>query len=610
MERGVQSGVYNLDYLNDVMKEFQIRVKDGSKTTSDAFAELSNETQKVWKDFLDGKATVADVAYAVVGELKSMDDQVMANQVGVSLFGTKWEDLESKAMYAMLGSKEAMEGFEGATQKASDAVEQTFGQRWESFTRTAASSLELSPFVQQMILIFGALAVAIGPALIIFGQIVSALGALIPLFTSGGAAATVFEAVISALSGPIGIVVAAITGLIAIGVALYKNWDEVSAFLKGIWEGIKEAATIVFSAISDYLITKWEEVKTITEVVWNGISTFFSTVWEGIKNIFNTVVEIIKQTMEIYWNSMGEGIRLVWDGIKQYFEAVWELIKNVFLGALLIIIDLLTGNWEDAKKHTEQIWENTKNALLSIWEAIQNIFSGVLEAISGYITTTWDNIKNTTSTVFTTVKNSISTIWNNIKTFVRDTVANIVTTVTNKFAELKNAVTEKMQLVKTTIEDLWNEAQRFFENIDLFQIGKDIIQGLIDGIGSMAEAVWRKVKEIAEGIKETIMKALDIHSPSRVTMSYGVNIGEGLVIGMEKMIEKVYSMSAKLADSVINAQEMLNYNANRLAQGNVSYVNNSVNNSRTFAPVINNYGVSNNDIAIERTLRRLALKYN
>ncbi|MEK4495090.1 phage tail tape measure protein [Ureibacillus sp. FSL W8-0352] len=640
LERGVKSGVYNLDYMNDVMKEFQIRVKDGSKTTSDAFAELSSQTQKVWKDFLDGKATVADVAYAVVGELKSMDDQVLANQIGVGLFGTKWEDLESKAMYAMLGSKEAMEGFEGATQKASDAVEQTFGQRWESFTRTAASSLEplgntlldlaeqwlpkiagalesvsnwfaeLSPFVQQMILIFGALVVAIGPALVIFGQIVSALGALIPLFTSGGAAAPVFGAVISALSGPIGIVVAAIAGLIAIGVALYKNWDEVSAFLKGIWEGIKEAATIVFSAISDYLITKWEEVKTITEVVWNGISTFFSTVWEGIKNIFNTVVEIIKQTMEIYWNSMGEGIRLVWEGIKQYFEGVWELIKNVFLGALLIIIDLLTGNWEDAKKHTEQIWENIKNALLSIWEAIQNIFSGVLEAISGYITTTWDNIKNTTSTVFTTVKNSISTIWNNIKTFVRDTVANIVTTVTNKFAELKNAVTEKMQLVKTTIEDLWNEAQRFFENIDLFQIGKDIIQGLIDGIGSMAEAVWRKVKEIAEGIKETIMKALDIHSPSRVTMSYGVNIGEGLVIGMEKMIEKVYSMSAKLADSVINAQEMLNYNANRLAQGNVSYVNNSVNNSRTFAPVINNYGVSNNDIAIERTLRRLALKYN
>lgn len=87
LERGVQSGVYNLDYLNDVMKEFQIRVKDGSKTTSDAFAELSNETQKVWKDFLDGKATVADVAYAVVGELKSMDDQVMANQIGVGLFG-------------------------------------------------------------------------------------------------------------------------------------------------------------------------------------------------------------------------------------------------------------------------------------------------------------------------------------------------------------------------------------------------------------------------------------------------------------------------------------------------------------------------------------------
>lgn len=43
-----------------------------------------------------------------------MDDQVAANQLAVALFGTKWEDLESTAMYAMLGSTDAMEGFEGA----------------------------------------------------------------------------------------------------------------------------------------------------------------------------------------------------------------------------------------------------------------------------------------------------------------------------------------------------------------------------------------------------------------------------------------------------------------------------------------------------------------
>lgn len=84
---GSKNGAYNLDYVNDVMKEFQIRIKDGSKSTSDAMGEMSEGTQKVWKSFLEGKSTVKDVNNVVLNELKGMDDQVAANQLGVALYG-------------------------------------------------------------------------------------------------------------------------------------------------------------------------------------------------------------------------------------------------------------------------------------------------------------------------------------------------------------------------------------------------------------------------------------------------------------------------------------------------------------------------------------------
>lgn len=78
---GSQNGAYNLDYVNDVMKEFQIRVKDGSKSTSDAMGEMSKGTQKVWQEFLKGKGTVKDVFNAVLNELKTSDDQIKVNQL-------------------------------------------------------------------------------------------------------------------------------------------------------------------------------------------------------------------------------------------------------------------------------------------------------------------------------------------------------------------------------------------------------------------------------------------------------------------------------------------------------------------------------------------------
>lgn len=87
LSNGVENGAYNLDFINDSVKEFGIRIADGSKTTSDAMGEMSSSTQKVWQDFNNGKATVKDVMNAVLPELEGMDDQVAANQLGVDLFG-------------------------------------------------------------------------------------------------------------------------------------------------------------------------------------------------------------------------------------------------------------------------------------------------------------------------------------------------------------------------------------------------------------------------------------------------------------------------------------------------------------------------------------------
>lgn len=87
LSNGTKDGSYNLDYINDLVKEFGIRVQDGSKGVSDGFGELSKETQGVWAAFNDGKATTADVFNAVLGDLSKMDDKVKANQIGVALFG-------------------------------------------------------------------------------------------------------------------------------------------------------------------------------------------------------------------------------------------------------------------------------------------------------------------------------------------------------------------------------------------------------------------------------------------------------------------------------------------------------------------------------------------
>lgn len=328
LERGAQSGVYNLDYVNDVMKEFQIRVKDGSKSTNEAMKEMSSGTQKVWKNFLKGKGTVADVASTVVGELKTMDDQVAANQIGVGLFGTKWEDLEADAMYAMLGTTDVMKDFEGAMESASSKVEGNFKNRlvgaWrqlqlgiadtanssggKEFLETIAtkaeelvpkviglveSAIDLGNTIKEHWTPIRETVIGITVAVAAFRggmaamSIVSTISGFIKTYRAALATGTVAQwAFNGALAAnPIGIVILAVAGLVAGLVLLYRNSEKFRGMWDAAWSSIKRAAASGVNTVITELNRMIElinripgvNIPIVPKVEWGKVSTMPSS---------------------------------------------------------------------------------------------------------------------------------------------------------------------------------------------------------------------------------------------------------------------------------------------------------------------------------------------
>ncbi|WP_217580428.1 hypothetical protein [Lysinibacillus sp. GbtcB16] len=147
----------------------------------------------------------------------------------------------------------------------------------------------------------------------------------------------------------------------------------------------------------------------------------------------------------------------------------------------------------------------------------------------------------------------------------------------------------------------------------LQQIGVDAGQGLLNGLASMEGPLVSKAQQIANAISATIQQALDIHSPSRVMKGFGMNIGQGLIIGMDEMIHKVAQSSQRLSDAVSNVHESLASNRAK-SQANANTISSStttIDNRKTFAPVIHNHGGANdNSRASEKMLKRLAFQLN
>ncbi|WP_431798912.1 phage tail tape measure protein [Halobacillus andaensis] len=277
LKKGTDSGVYNLDYINDVMKEFQIRTKDGTEGVAEAIGMLSPTTQGVFEDFKNGEATVKDLHNSAIKDLSGMDDQVAANQIGVELYGTKWEDLEQDSMYAMGNITGELDNVDGAMANSGENVDKSFGHKLKVAFRTAQEDLiplgekllavgedilpkvtdavsnavdwwnDLSPTTQDFAIKLGLVTAAAGPMLMAVGSISGVIGGLVPIVSgvvgSIAGAGGLGAALAALATGPIGITVAAVAGLVAGGVLLWKNWDKLNEKIGPLATNILALAT-------------------------------------------------------------------------------------------------------------------------------------------------------------------------------------------------------------------------------------------------------------------------------------------------------------------------------------------------------------------------------
>jgi TP901 family phage tail tape measure protein len=425
----------------------------------------------------------------------------------------------------------------------------------------------LSPSTQQFIATAAAVATvlagigtAIGIMLMIVGGAINGIGALTMTFgkvakviSDAGGMVGLFSKALGFITSPVGIAVAAIAGLIAVGVLVYKNWDTIKAKATEIWGSLKEWFSSTLESIKQTFANAWNNIKSFTTSTCESIRQTAINIWNAIKNGVMAIITPFINGIKNLFNGMKGGLQQIFNGLKQYFDGVWKLIKNIFLGAVLLIVDLVTGDFKNLLNDAKAIFNNLKSALSSIWNGIKQVFSGAVSAIKGFVSAAWSNIKSTTSSVFNGIRSLASSIWNGIKSAISSAVNTAKSAVSNAFSSMKSAVSSIMSGIKSTITNMWNSAVSFIKSIDLYEIGKNIIQGLARGISSMASAVVEKVKSIANSVTKTIRNVLDIHSPSRETEKLGKYTGEGFAKGIESKKKDVEAASKKTAEAVKKA---------------------------------------------------------
>lgn len=593
--QGIDTKSWNIDNLNDGVKEARIQMASFGQEVPKSLGDLLSKTDVSSKKFQQWGKDVADggkkgsVAMSEMADwLGNIKDKSLQNAIATQVFGTKWEDQGPNTIAILEGlgdaqdkTKENQDELNSATEKMKADPAVQMKQAMVDIQTAVAPLLvsiaeivgSIAKWISQNSTLAGVIAAVVAGVGLVVGIFMALAPIVMTISTIIGGVGAAFGAMIL----PVLAVIAAVAAFVALGIAVYKNWDGISEFFVGLWESIKTIFTTSITAIGEFLSTVWDGMVTIIKTVWDGIKLYFTTVLNIYKLIFTTIWTGIKAAVTIVWNAIKTTATTVFNGIKLYFTTILNIYKTIFTTVWNTIKTVVTTVWNGIKSTattvfnaikttittifnaiktiSSSVWNSIKavistvvngiksvvttvfNAIKavssSVWNSIKSVVSSAVNGIRSVVTTVFNAVRSVVSSVMTAVKSVISSAWNGAKSIVSSAVNSIKSTVSNVFNALKTVVSNAMSGVKSAIESGWNKAKGFLEGINLFSIGKNIIEGLIKGIKNMAGAVGGAIKSVADGAVNSAKKALGIHSPSRVMRDeVGYWVSEGLAKGI------------------------------------------------------------------------------
>ncbi|MBJ7653349.1 tape measure protein [Weissella confusa] len=204
-------------------------------------------------------------------------------------------------------------------------------------------------------------------------------------------------------ANPIGLLIVAITALVAGFVLLYKHNKKFRQFVDGLVKSAKQ--------------------------FFEGITKWFGNAWKSVTKGYNS----FSRSFSKGWNSFTDGIGRAWNSTWSYVGNVFDKYINMYKRIIKTFTDFFTGNWGNLGKDIRGIW----NAL---WDYVESIFGKRVGAIKSGIEGFGSKIWGTFQTIKDKVSGFWSDMWDGLKDFARNGINNVIGVINNGIGGINTVI--------------------------------------------------------------------------------------------------------------------------------------------------------------------------
>lgn len=280
------------------------------------------------------------------------------------------------------------------------------------------------------------------------------------------------------------------------------------------------------NAIMPIIMTAIQTIAPVLATVVSNIVQTMSVIATAVTPVINNIAALIQAVLPVIqsvFQSWGSAIQGVINAVFPFIQTVVTSVMNVVNAIISTVLAAINGDWSG-------VWEGIQNIVSSVWDGITSIVSGAINAVSGIISSVLSGIGSIFSSVWNGIKGAVSGAWNGITSAVSSGVSSMMNFITS---------------IPSKIMGVFSGAGSW-----LLSAGKNIIQGLINGITNAIGGAISAVKDAVGGIIDGAKSLLGIASPSKV---FDREIGRMIPAGLGRGVSENERAATRPVEDMVNS---------------------------------------------------------
>jgi len=325
--------------------------------------------------------------------------------------------------------------------------------------------------------------------------------------------------------------------------------------LNTLFDGVRALGGL-FVLMGRNMKSQWALAVSWTTTAWNAIVSFVTTAWGMLVDFVIMHWDSLKKIFTDGWASLTSTVSTWYNNTVYFLTNFPRIVKEFLVDAVMnaayyigYAVGLLIGSFMLLPQAAKQVW----SALVTGWNAVLAFFTQTIPALAANVGKWFSDMWNTAySTVANFVTNTQAKAAE-LPSKVGDQISQTRQRVIDRFTELRDGAIER---VRGLVSGARGEASKLPDQVSnairgviskTYDIGRDMIYGMINGIRSAASALWNAARDVVMNAWQGAKDALKSKSPSKKWAELGEDSAAGYQVGFD---------GYNLTDSIATAVKM------------------------------------------------------